>query len=169
VDEFLITTNPAPEAAPDGNGVSADPQPIQLQVTREQPLQPDMKMKIGPFFEVELKTANQATMQIGMVGGLALAALMVVRVRGAGKSTFTLFNAWRKKSETEDAVASSDPVTIDVPEGADVSGGLTYLEIIAEAVPDSGMVDEWMKDHASLFSPVTDKHRQVLAAAAARR
>lgn len=170
VDEFLITTNPVPPTASDDDGISVDPEPIQLQVSREQELKPShFEMQIGPFFKVQIKNATQATMQIGMVGGLMLAAISLIRFRAGGRSTFTLLNPWRRSGAADDAGGSPDLVDIELPEGADVSGGITNLEIIAQGFPSPDMMEDWMKENAGLFSPLTEKHRQVLAAAAARR
>src|SRR6266700_5721590 len=134
VDEFTLV--PLPGIV---KGLGTEPETnIQAQAT--QPILPGIEVSVGPYFTVKLN-AQDKTILVGVVGTLTLAAIVLLNVRGAGTTVVRIANALRKTGLTY-SDDDAQHITVDLPAGFDVSGGLTEVDVSASVGGLAGRIGE---------------------------
>lgn len=171
IDDFTLV--PLPDVNVDfvpitDVNVDGDGPETNIQAQANQPISPGVEVKIGPYFTVKLN-APERTIVVGVVGSLSLAAIVLLNVRGAGTTVVRIANALRKTGVTE---REDDPqhITVDLPTGIDLTGGLTEVDISASVVGLATLAAEFARENAHLFRTLTDEdHARIAAHDAALR
>lgn len=118
-----------------------------------------LAVKVGPYLSATLNTSNR-TLQIAVVGTLALTGIVLLNIRGAGDTAVKIINAVRKPSDAN----SDNPqtITVDIPVGLNIDNGLTFIEIDAAV---EGALSNFVPDHYPAKSVQLTKADHALIAA----
>lgn len=159
VDTFNIV--PIPEVPQ----ADTDPPVVQIQAQATQPIPASgARVSIGPYLTARLN-ASDRTILIGVTGTLTLAAIVLLNLGGAGDTFVRIINAVRSNPEG----GADDPqhITVDIPAGFELSGGLTSIDISASVSGLTPLIEDFVRENAHLLSTPTSEDRALLDAYAA--
>jgi hypothetical protein len=158
VDAFNLVPLPA-----GGTGdIDSEPPELNIQAQATQPIPSGVEVKVGPYFSVNLN-ASERTLLVGVVGTLTLGSIVLLNVRGAGATYVRILNVLRKSGASD---VQDDPqhITVELPSGLEISGGLTSIDLSATVGGLQTVEAEWVRENAQLFSRLSDEERARLAA-----
>lgn len=93
---------------------------------------PNQEISVGPYFTAKLSPQNMTLLISAASGtGVLVTALVLLNVRGAGNTLARIIRASSQKQVESSSVDPAEPIIVDLPSGLDVSGGLTFIDIIA--------------------------------------
>jgi hypothetical protein len=156
VDQMVITPfvdDSAVHVSAVGNG----PTGISIQASGQN-IAPKAKVQLGPSITVE---GSDTTVQIAVVGGLVLAGIVLLNVRGAGTTAARILNVLRKPSTIADDETS---MTVEVPQGVDISNGISSIDVILAVESKSPTVSTSIVTAHPDAVPFTDEDVARLAA-----
>lgn len=124
IDGFTIV--PFSWAGADGKAAPSNGD-VNIHASTTQPVPVSGTVTFGQF-TASLNTTER-TVIIGVTGALTLTGIVLLNIRGAGSTAVRIINAIRKSSSGK----GDDPqhITVDIPNGIDISAGLTSIEIDA--------------------------------------
>lgn len=161
LEEFEVTPGPLRAL-----GAETDGQNMTLQSRTTQPVLPNAKLQLGPYFDLTLNVPER-TLLLGALGGLTLVGIVLLNIRGAGSTTVKIINALRRAGA--DANDDDQHITVPLPAGPDIDAGLTYVEVIAAVEYPASLPDDLARSAGLAISPITDEDRAAIAAIAAAR
>lgn len=86
-------------------------------------------VSIGRFFNLTINSSDR-TLQIALIGGFALAGLILLDIRGAGKTFCRITNVLRGKKAL-DSVEDDNSITVTIPDSVDIDSGISAIDIVA--------------------------------------
>ncbi|MER5704570.1 hypothetical protein ABT023_21885 [Micromonospora sp. NPDC002296] len=124
VDDLVITPFLDDSSAQAEAGVgTGGPTGISIQASGQN-IAPRAKVQLGPSVVIE---ASDTTVQVAVVGGLVLAGIVLLNVRGAGTTAARILNVLRKPS---DALDDDTSMTVAIPQGIDIANGISSIDVI---------------------------------------
>ena len=163
VDNFTLFPMSSNSAA------GTTPGNVRMHASTTQVAAPGVTIPVGPYLTAALNVSDR-TVAIGVVGGIALAAIVLLNIRGAGRTLVSIIQALKKSGAA--IAGDSQPITVAVPAGIDISGGLTFIEVDAEIANFSGSVAKKMSSHSVVGKPrplTAADHERLHAMAKSRR
>lgn len=154
VDEFTMQSLPSQMT---GRAANGGPN-VNISAQASQVFPPGVTVRIPPNSEV---TASERTVTIGVLGALTLVAIVLLDVRGAGKTTVRIINALRPPRGSADD--GSQQITVDLPAGLDATAGLTYVDLTAAVGNLQPAVEAFMRENGDRFLPLTDEDLAMVA------
>ncbi len=126
VDDLVITPfvdgSSARAAGDVGNG---GPTGVSIQASGQN-ITPKARVRLGTSIEVE---GSDTTVQIAVLGGLVLAGIVVLNVRGAGTTVARIMNVLRKPKPST-AADDDTSMTVEMPQGVDIANGISYIDMV---------------------------------------
>jgi hypothetical protein len=164
VDSFNAVPLPSGLAA----DVAGPDDEVNIQAQATQPIPPGVTVKVGPYFELTLN-APERTVLVGVGGVLTLGGIALLNIRGAGRTSVRIINAIRKTSE----IATGDDrqhITVDIPAGIEVGGGLSEVDISASVGGLRVGYAEFIRENADLIGSLSaEGENRIAEYAAAKR
>jgi hypothetical protein len=121
-------------------------------------IRPGNEIRLGSYLTVQL---TDRTVAIGATAGFTLVAIVLLNVRGAGKTAVKIINSIRSPSAVH---ADPEPFRFLLPPGIEIQSGigLANLEVVANILEPGN-------ESLSVGEPITDAERALLAEFAASR
>lgn len=127
----------------------------------------NVETTIGSYVKIKLAVAPRTAL-IAVTGGLTLAALILLNVRGAGDTTVRLINA--VKPPPGGLADDATSITIAIPPGVDIDRGLTFVEVLVAVGNLTGEAAARAGGYAGISAfALTDEHHAILKAIADAR
>ncbi|MEV0345709.1 hypothetical protein AB0H88_08080 [Nonomuraea sp. NPDC050680] len=154
VDEFVVTPFKSNGSAGLGNGEGNNT--IQASASN-QPA--NVEFKVGAFIRMRVSGSERLAM-VTVVGGLALAGIVLFTIRGAGRTQGQLSNL----EPPESANGGVTSMTIPLPAGVDVSAGVSFVDITVSVQNMQPLLAKLAHEKAGLMVPLTKEDHQRIAA-----